>query len=68
MLVGGVTIGTRDSTSTVVSEATRKRVALAELTSFMFGVENAAIQPRPLPTQMGLPALNAFPQKLLGPI
>lgn len=62
LLAGEGAIITRGSAGTVVS-GSGERIVLAEPTPFMFSPE-AAARPKPLPFQMGLPALDAFPRKL----
>jgi GntR family transcriptional regulator/MocR family aminotransferase len=62
LLAGEGAIVTRGAAGTVVS-GSGERIVLTEPTPFMFTPE-AAAQPGPLPFQMGLPALDAFPRKL----
>jgi GntR family transcriptional regulator/MocR family aminotransferase len=62
LLIGEGAITTRGAAGTVVSGTDRP--ATVEHTPFMFAPEATTNQPGPLPFQMGLPALDAFPRKL----
>jgi GntR family transcriptional regulator/MocR family aminotransferase len=62
LLVGEGAITTRGAAGTVVSGTAR--IAAIEHTPFMFAPETTIAPLGPLPFQMGLPALDAFPRKL----
>jgi GntR family transcriptional regulator/MocR family aminotransferase len=62
LLAGEGAITTRGAAGTVVSGG--GRIAAVEHTPFMFDVAAESVRREPLPFQMGLPALDAFPRKL----
>jgi GntR family transcriptional regulator / MocR family aminotransferase len=62
LLAGEGAIATRGAAGTVVSGTAR--IEAVEHTPFMFAAEAEADRTGPLPFQMGLPALDAFPRKL----
>jgi GntR family transcriptional regulator / MocR family aminotransferase len=62
LLAGEGAIVTHGSAGTVVSGTTR--IEAVGHTPFMFDAEAVSGQLRPLPFQMGLPALDEFPRKL----
>ena len=63
LLTGEGAIVTKGSAGTVVAGTAKERIVQIAPTPFMFAPA-ASQQPGPLPLQMGLPALDAFPRKL----
>jgi GntR family transcriptional regulator/MocR family aminotransferase len=64
LLAGEGAIETRGSAGTIVSGAVGRRVEVAEQVPLVFPAAPAAECTGPLPFQIGLPALDAFPRKL----
>ena len=64
MLASEGAVDTRGSAGTVVSGAAGIRIEAVEHTPFMFDPARATDRAAPLPLQIGLPALDAFPHKL----
>jgi GntR family transcriptional regulator/MocR family aminotransferase len=64
LLAGEGAIETRRSAGTIVSGAVGRRIEVAEQSPLVFPSAPAAASAGPLPFQMGLPALDAFPRKL----
>jgi GntR family transcriptional regulator/MocR family aminotransferase len=64
LLAGEGAIETRRSAGTIVSGPVGRRIEVAEQSPLVFPSAPAAVCGGPLPFQMGLPALDAFPRKL----
>lgn len=64
LLAGEGAIVSRGSAGTVVSGTPGIRIGALEHTPFMFAQARAVERPGPLPFQIGLPALDAFPRNL----
>jgi GntR family transcriptional regulator/MocR family aminotransferase len=64
LLSGEGAIETRRSAGTIVSGQIGRRIEVAEQAPLLFPTARAAEPKGPLPFQMGLPALDAFPRKL----
>ncbi|WP_158927435.1 PLP-dependent aminotransferase family protein [Acidisphaera sp. S103] len=64
LLAGEGAIETRRSAGTIVSGQIGRRIEVAEQSPLEFPSAPAAVCAEPLPFQMGLPALDAFPRKL----
>lgn len=64
LLAGEGAIETRRSAGTIVSGQVGRRIEVAEQSPLLFPSAPAVVCAEPLPFQMGLPALDAFPRKL----
>jgi GntR family transcriptional regulator / MocR family aminotransferase len=64
LLAGEGAIETRRPSGTMVSGPPGRRIEVAEQSPFLFPTATSTEPPGPLPFQMGLPALDAFPRKL----